>query len=136
MTVGDLCDYLRNYFEIEKRKGKFEIKNGTIDLPFLLNGQYFRIVGSALNDGVYRYPQGALADENFAGEVWAMGVPPSLVALLAEINDWESKNGAQTPFSSESFGGYSYSKATDAVSGGVVTWQSVFRSRLNNWRKI
>lgn len=136
ITVNDLCDNLRNYFECEKRKGVFEIKNGTIDLPFLLNGQYFRICGSVLNDGVFRYPHNSFLDETFSGEIWAMAVPPRLVALLAEINEWDEKYGEQTPYSSESFGGYSYSRVTDSMTGGAVTWQSVFRQRLNNWRKI
>lgn len=34
-----------------------------------------------------------------------------------------------------SFGGYSYSKATNA-SGVAVGWQDVFKSRLNTWRRI
>lgn len=136
ITVNDICENLRNYFEREKHKGVFEIKDGTINLPFLLYGQYFRIVGSVLNDGVYKYPCSELSDESFGGEIWAMAVPPSLLALLTEINEWCAKNGEPSPYVSESFGGYVYTKATDALTGGVSTWQSVFRQRLNNWRKI
>lgn len=136
ITVNDVCENLRNYFEREKHKGVFEIKDGTINLPFLLYGQYFRIVGSVLNDGVYKYPCSELSDESFDGEIWAMAVPPSLIALLAEINEWHAKNGEPSPYVSESFGGYAYTKATDALTGGGLTWQSVFRQRLNNWRKI
>lgn len=138
ITMNDLCDKLNNYFELEKHAGTFTVENGSISLPFLLNGQYFRIVGSVLNDGVYKYPCTGLTDESFCGEVWAMGVPPSLVALLAEINEWQTKYGetVQNPYSSESFAGYSYSKATDSQTGGAVTWQSAFRSQLSRWRKI
>ena len=32
-------------------------------------------------------------------------------------------------------GGY-YIDWTDGASGGAVTWQTAFRSRLNAWRKI
>lgn len=138
ITMNDLCDNLRNYFEREKHIGTFKVENGTISLPFLLNGQYFRIVNSVLNDGVYKYPHSKLADETFDGEVWAMGVPPALIALLADINEWQSKYGevTQSPYSSESFAGYSYSKANDAQTGGAVTWQTAFRSQLSRWRKI
>lgn len=138
ITMNDLCDKLNNYFEREIHTGTFTVENGSISLPFLLNGQYFRIVGSVLNDGVYKYPCSGLTDESFRGEVWAMGVPPALIALLAEINEWQTKYGetVQSPYSSESFAGYSYSKATDSQTGGAVTWQSAFRSQLSKWRKI
>lgn len=138
ITMNDLCDNLRNYFEREKHTGTFTVENGSISLPFLLNGQYFRIVGSVLNDGVYKYPCSGLTDETFCGEVWAMGVPPALIALLADINEWQTKYGeaTQSPYDSESFAGYSYSKAKDSQTGGAVTWQSNFRSQLSRWRKI
>lgn len=138
ITMNDLCENLKNYFEKQIHIGQFSIDKGSINLPFLLNGQYFRIVGSVMNDGVYQYPCSELTDESFRGEVWAMGIPPSLIALLAEINEWQTKYGenAQSPYSSESFAGYSYSKATDSQTGGAMTWQSVFRDRLSRWRKI
>lgn len=138
ITMNDLCDKLNNYFEREIHTGTFTVENGSISLPFLLNGQYFRIVGSVLNDGVYKYPCSELTDESFRGEVWAMGIPPAVIALLAEINEWQTKYGetVQSPYDSESFAGYSYSKATDSQTGGAVTWQSAFRSQLSRWRKI
>ena len=40
-----------------------------------------------------------------------------------------------SPYQSESFGGYSYTKAS-ASNGDQVDWKTVFRSRLNRWRKI
>jgi hypothetical protein len=69
ITMNDLCDKLNNYFEREIHTGTFTVENGSISLPFLLNGQYFRIVGSVLNDGVYKYPCSGLTDESFRGEV-------------------------------------------------------------------
>ena len=58
--------------------------------------------------------------------------------LAKEIEAWEAKNGevASGVYQSESFGGYTYTKATDAATGGAMSWQSVFRSRLSAWRKI
>ena len=35
--------------------GPYTIKNGGIALPFLQDGQYFRIMGSVFNDGLHRY---------------------------------------------------------------------------------
>lgn len=138
ITMNDLCDALHNYFEREIHAGDYVIENGCISLPFLIDGQYFRVVGSILNDGVYKYPCTELTDESFHGEVWAMSVPPAVIALLADINEWQNEYGknAESPYQSESFAGYSYTKATDSVSGGYASWHSVFRNRLSRWRKI
>lgn len=138
VTMNDLCDNLRNYFVREKHTGSFIIENGSISLPFLIKGQYFRIVGSILNDGVYQYPCSGLTDESFRGEIWAMAVPPAVTALLTDINEWNAKYGESSRglYQSESFSGYSYSKATDKETGNAVSWQGVFRSELSKWRKI
>ena len=118
--------------------GTFTISGGSAALP-LQQGQYFRIVGSIFNDGVYRYDDELeLTDETFEGAVWALAIPKPVLDLANEIKAWETKNGevASGVYQSESFGGYTYTKATDAATGGAVTWQSVFRSRLSAWRKI
>lgn len=137
ISMNDLCDTLHNYFVREKHSGTFSIEGGTVVLPFLINGQYFRIVDSVLNDGVYQYPCSALADETFSGEVWAMAVPPAVVALLTNINEWQSKYGkaSESPYQSESFAGYSYSKASGA-NGTPINWETVFSGELAKWRKI
>lgn len=138
VTISDFCDALNNYFERDVCCGDFVIENGSIDLPFLREGQYFRIVGSVLNDGIYRYPCVGLTDEPFRGEVWAMGIPPAVIALLADINEWQKKYGESSTsvFQSESMPTYSYTKATDSVTGGAVTWQTAFRDKMSRWRKI
>ena len=131
---------IRNWFTVEGgiHSGTFSIKDGGITLPFLADGQYFRIIGSVFNDGLHQYPATDLVDEEFSGVILALAIPPAVVDLADEIQKWQEKNGevASSPFSSESFGGYSYSKATDSVSGGAVTWQSAFKQQLSAWRKI
>ncbi len=129
--------HIRNWFVCEMHAGKYTIENGSVELPFLMDGQYFRIVGSILNDGVYQYPA-VLVDETFSGEIWALAIPQALLDTVTKIEEWETKNGAAArgPFSSESFGGYSYTKGKDNKTGQDVTWQSEFRSDLNFWRKI
>ena len=131
---------IRNWFTVEGgiHSGTFSIKDGGITLPFLADGQYFRIIGSVFNDGLHQYPATDLVDEEFSGVIWALSIPPAVVDLADEIQKWQGKNGevASSPFSSESFGGYSYSKATDAETGGAVTWQSAFKKQLSAWRKI
>ena len=135
--LTELCAELKNYFLRDQSKdihsGTYEIIGGSIELPFLLDGQYFRIVGSVLNDGVYRYPVYDLADETFTGAIWAMAVPPAVVALADEIEEWTSVNAEtlNSPYTSESFGGYSYSKAS-----GTYSWRDQFASRLSKWRRL
>ena len=62
------------------------------------------------------------ADERFEGAVWALAVPPAVIALAGEITEWQEKNGEAvlSPYTSESFGGYSYTRATDAATGGLA----------------
>ena len=137
--LTEICAELRNYFEVPNGRhfGKFEISGGSIaPLDFLQEGQYFRIVGSVFNDGVYQYPATSLTDEVFEGAVLAMALPPALIALSAEIEEYiKSDAGKASPFTAESFGGYSYTKATDA-SGAPIGWHKAFASRLSKWRKL
>lgn len=135
--LDEILAEIRNYFVVKTHSGDFKVIGGKLSpLDFLQNGQYFRIVGSVMNDGVYRYPYSGLTDETFSGEIWALAVPPTLIALAADIEEYEKKaKETVSPYSSESFGGYSYTKATDS-NGSPLTWEKVFAKRLNKWRKI
>ena len=131
---------IRNWFPVKGgiHSGTFTIKDGGITLPFLADGQYFRICGSVFNDGLHQYNVLDLTDETFNGTIWALSIPQPIIDLANEIQEWQDKNAdaLSSPYSSESFGGYSYSKATDAETGGAVTWQSAFKKQLSAWRKI
>lgn len=137
--LTEICAELRNWFVVPNgvHIQTYTISGGSIaQLDFLQEGQYFRIVGSVFNDGVYQYPAPDLTDEVFHGAVWAMAVPPTLIALSTEIEEYnKSDAGKASPYTSESFGGYSYTKATDA-NGAPISWQEAFASRLNQWRKL
>lgn len=146
MTITDFCDEIHNYFELEKYIETVTIENGHLAgfSDRLQTDQYFRIVGSVFNDGVYKYPTTDLTDETFEGAIWAMAVPPAALALLEKIQEWDdkySKNEAvNSPFQSESFGGYTYTKSYSTRIGGgsddLYYWQGHFRAQLNKWRKI
>ena len=131
---------IRRWFPVEGgvHSGTFTIEGGGITLPFLLTNQYFRIVGSVFNDGLHQYPAVDLTDETFTGSVWALAVPKAVIDLANEIQEWQDKNAdaLSSPYSSESFGGYSYSKATNSATGGAETWQSHFGQQLSALRKI
>ena len=137
MTLTEFCKEIKNWFDVDRHFGKFEITNGTISLSHLQDGQYFRIVGSIFNDGVHQYPPSDLHDEAFDGAIWDMAIPNEAIDLVAEINAWLEANASvlNNPYQSESFGGYSYSKESSSTSGGV-SWQGHFASHLNRWRKI
>lgn len=139
--IEKICAYIHNYFVYARYSGTFTIENGSIALPFLVDGQYFRICGSRMNDGVYQYPTDALADETFDGVIWEMRVPRAFLDLVAEIEAWQEKYGAATagPYQSESFNGYSYNKGTASDASGrsvPITWQTTFGSYLNQYRKL
>ena len=145
MMLNELCQEIRNYFD--KAQPKFiesiTIQDGAITNADFLDAvkpnQYFRIIGSIFNDGVYCYKEGlVLEDETFDGAIWLMAIPKDFLALANEIDDWIVKYGEaiNSPYQSESFGGYSYSKASGNNGGGAVTWQDAFASKLNLYRRI
>lgn len=154
MDITEICMECRNFFAPESKKadrsyihsGTFTIYGHTVaPLDFIQAGQYFRIVGSAMNDGVYCNTVAGLAtltDETFKGAIWEMSVPRAFLTLCAEIDAWRTANEAATsanmsPFSSESFAGYSYSKGGGNSAGGnAVSWQAQYAKRLNAWRRI
>jgi len=137
--LEQILGHLHNWFQTGIYPGEYAIQNGGITLPFLRDGQYFRIVGSVFNDGLHRCgpEMECLRDETFDGAVWALAVPQAVMDLAGEIAAWQEKYGAAaaSPYTSESFGGYSYAKAGGAgdSAGG---WQAAFRSRLDPWRKL
>lgn len=139
--IEQICAFIHNFFYGNRYAGTLTIRNGMLAVDGLIDGQYFRICGSRLNDGVYRYHVDELMDETFTGVIWEMRPPKSFVALVGEIEAWNEKYAdvMNSPYSSESFGGYSYSKAQGFASAGggmLSSWQTVFGARLNAWRKL
>lgn len=144
--LSELCQELRNWFDRDQPHitGTFKISEGKItDTNFrniIQTNQYFRIIGSVFNDGVHKYTDElSLTDETFTGSINLMAIPKAVLDLSKEIDDWVTKyaDAAASPFNSESFGGYSYSKSGGGSSGSSgISWQSAFASKLNLWRKI
>lgn len=132
--IDAMCAYCNNYFESEKISGHYAIENGNISLPFIYGNQYYRIIGSKFNDGVYINSEGqGLTDEEFDGEIWAMNIPKAFLDLSQEIKTYiESGADKVSGYTSESFGGYSYSKA----SAESNAWENAFASKLKRWRKL
>lgn len=146
--LGAICAELKNYFCMKDDIliGNYSIQDGAI-VPSvdIATGQYFRIVGSIFNDGVHQQGDELTDEGEFQGAIWLMRVPQEVIALAADVADWQDKYGGvssenMSPYSSESFGGYSYSKAQSyaGASGTSMlnTWQSVFENRLKPYRRI
>ena len=142
MKMTDFCAEVHNWFDVKRLFGRFTIEGGRLIIPDMLEGQYFRICDSIFNDGVYQYPVADLTDETFDGAIWYMAIPKDAISLLAEITAWENANAGvlNSPYSSESFGGYSYTKAgggSGANGGdGTVTAFSHFADKLKRYRKV
>lgn len=143
--LEQLLKEIHNWFRVRndvdgKYPGTYTIEGGNIALPFLQTGQYYRIIGSVFNDGLHKYGEDDLQDEAFTGSVWALGIPKAVVELATEVEAWSQKYGdaVYNPYTSESFGGYSYTKASGGSADGVGVsgWKDAFRARLNPWRKI
>lgn len=144
--LNEICEHLHNFFDtrdgeyIDRTAGTFAISDGVISplSSSLIGGQYIRIVGSLLNDGIWLLPADLtiadLQDETFTGAVFGLAIPRDLVTLDSEITAYVTANPA-SGYVSESFGGWSGTKATGA-NGAPLSWKSVFAARLNRWRKL
>lgn len=141
MTGNTLAEVMRacnNWFIVTSFYGDFKIAEGHIVFPFGItsNYNYYKIQGSAENDGIHSTTE-ILIDETFIGSIMLLNVPKELLLLVNDIETFQEKYGESctSPFQSESFGGYSYTKATNA-NGGAYTWRDAFKDRLRMWRKL
>lgn len=137
---------IHNWFRVRDsvngiHPGTYTIENGGIALPFLRDGQYFRIMGSLFNDGLHQYgpDMEALTDETFDGTIWALAIPKSVTEAAVEAETWLAKNGAVVNgiYSSESFGGYAYTKDTAAADSLAQTGiPAHILAKVNCYRKV
>lgn len=138
-TIDTVCGELHNYFEEKRVIGDYTIEEGRLLLPFLVDGQYFRIVGSKFNDSVYVYHETpeeddpVLTDETFHGGIWPMSLPKAFIDLCSEIKEYNASDAAKpSGFTSENISGfYSYTKG----SVSDTDWQNVFKGKLSRFRK-
>lgn len=139
--LDSLCRELRNWFIRGEVDGTFTISGGALspDTAPLHNGQYYCIGGSLFNDGVHRWPEEQLVDEVFDGYIWLMGVPRDFLSLAEDIAAYRARldeiGAANKGYTSESFGGYSYTLAPDAPAD-VVELRDRILDGKRRWRKI
>ena len=152
--MGNVMEYLHNYFYKFKERGNFAINFNTISIDGCYDlqgkyvvGQYIRIKGSLVNDGVYKViavsedglpgitVDGCLSDEEFEGYICSLAVPKAFISLCNDIKEYEVKNPPKE-FISESFGGYSYTRSQASVESGLSGWQLAFKGQLAPYRRM
>lgn len=146
LLLEQVLEHLHNWFV----RDRLTVKTCCIDdgsLPTsitdqMLDGQWFRIEGSYLNDGLHQNPDSSLSDETFSGTISLLAIPRGLLSVVESIAAWQEANGKalEGPYASESFGGYSYTLKSDiasnSASGGLTGWRLAFRDQLSPWRKM
>lgn len=148
-ALTELCQEIRNWFDRTRYIGHITLDadggvfcNGVA--VGLLEGQYYRVIGSVFSDCIHQHPDIGTREESFDGAVWALAIPEPVINLAMEIAEWRGKyeavdSFAMSPFTSESVGSYSRSKGAMSAGSGAsnaANWQSVFAARMNAWRKI
>lgn len=132
--------HIHNRFDYAYLEGTFEVSSGTFEVEEAQEGQYLWIQGSVFNDGLHQYPLAGLTDEEFDGRVVLLAVPKAVQDIADSIADWVADNAdvLSSPYQSESFGGYSYTRASGSSSDDVslTGWQAQFRGDLDPWRKM
>ena len=139
--LEEVLNHIRNRFDYKFVLGTFVVSEGGLSVEDLQEDQYFWITGSVFNDGLHKYPATDLKDETFEGKIRFLAIPNAVIELADEIEQWCSDNAelSNSPFQSESFDGYSYSKEggqSGEAGGSMSSWQGHFASRLNVWRKV
>ena len=69
--------HLNNWFLVPDgvREDTYTIEDGSIVLPFLIEGQYFRVIGSVFNDGLHQYPSLDMIRSD-TSQLYLRGAPP------------------------------------------------------------
>lgn len=137
VTLEMVMRECNNFWEKCKYKGLVRIANGRI-VPDV-GSPYVFISGSASMDGVHSLFDGFLDGvekdftDEFDGTLWYLYPPNSFISIVKAAMEYDEKNPAGS-YISESFGHYSYSRASG--SNGVVTWQAAFADRLRPFRRM
>ena len=137
-----VCRHLRNSFIHTVERGEFVIASEKINAKgTYLAGQYILITGSLLNDGIYKVIDDVITlkdatDETFTGAICGLSIPADFLNLVDEISQLQDSSAEfSSAYVSESFGGWSGSRATNQ-NGVVAGWQETFAIRLNPFRKM
>ena len=135
MLIEQILDFIHNHFVQSSTEGEFSIIDGVLQTTDLQPRQFFWINGSTFSNGVHQYGTtdrikygGFNVTETFHGTLSALAIPADLLDLAGEIQSYIDTNGGSmnSPFTSESFGGYSYTKGQGKGSASGADWRTVF----------
>lgn len=151
-TLTLVMDSINNHFVNSVEKGAFVIAGGAVSVTTrIYEGQYIWIVGSALNDGVWKVTGAiesggtctvtcsGLKDEAFTGAVCGLAVPDSFLEVVKDIQRFidverEDKNAGRV--TGEKFADYSYTLGSSGQNGLPFSWDSAFSTRLHPFRQM
>lgn len=136
VTMEQVMRECNNFFENCKYTGVVSISGGKL-VPDV-GAPYVYVAGSKALSGVYsladgRFEDADVMDEEFSGTLWYLYPPKAFTDIVKEMAEFEARSPAGG-FVSESFGQYSYSRATG--SKGVLTAQEAFADRLRPYRRM
>ena len=137
--IENVLREIRNFF-IKDSEIVYGIESdGIVVSGAFMANQYVFVKGSIMNDGVHKITSvvadkimiAGLVAEPTTIHLYALAIPKVIIDLTAEI---EAYNEANTNgVVSESLGDYSVTYASD---GGVETWQTAFKGKLNPYRRV
>lgn len=141
--MNDILDYINNYFAVTKEKATFNINNNSIIVKEkYLKGQYIKLEGSILNDGIYKVESvgvntigiTGLIDEEFEGFIYGLAIPKNIINI-ANKYEIQKEEASNSILESESFDNYSYSIAKD-TDGQVYNTLDSFKKDLRKYRQM
>ena len=168
LEIGEVLAYLNNYFvytyaphvyvDIDSVAGastitladaSYEFTDYALDIRV---DQYIRIVGTRLNDGVYKVTvvgdtsvtvDATLLDEESDEDldyvtIYELNIPQKLLSLVDEMVTWEASSKSPVTvgnIQSEKLGPHSITYAKNANSKPMTVFD-VFGGRLKRWRKV
>jgi len=142
-TLESLMKECNNYFYRWKETNTFTIENGTIEVEgTYLVGQYIKLTGSIMNDGVYKAETVVdntitilgLINEVFYGIIYGLAIPKEFISLSDRVEEYNIKNVISNK-SSEGFNNYSVGYATNG-NGKPMQWQDIFKADIDTYRQI
>lgn len=149
--LNAVLKYLNNYFSEDTEPVTYDltfIADGTISADFsestIISGQYVRICGTKLNDGVYKvtakddssltiaetYDFKILTEAEITGTVQVLDIPRDLIAVIDDVTTYDATS--TDGIASESQGARSITYAGDGGSG----WKGIFQSKLSTYRRV
>ena len=148
--IAQIMQYCKNHFWRSRERNNFTIVTDGIEGTFCntyLVGQYVHIVGSYINDGVYKVTGVTTSkltlDATLLAEdtddfitLYGCAVPADFLTIVSDIEAWVTSNGGKDGVASESIDSYSISFGTGSDGSTGNNWKSAFSGRLTAYKQV